>query len=70
MTTDAGDRAIVASCVHLAHAMGLVAVAEGVESPGERDALLALGCDQAQGYFFSRPVPADAVPVPGGVVGV
>jgi len=64
MTTDAGDRAIVASCVHLAHAMGLVAVAEGVESADERDALLALGCDQAQGYFFSRPVPADAVPFP------
>jgi diguanylate cyclase (GGDEF)-like protein/PAS domain S-box-containing protein len=64
MTTDAGDRAIVASCVHLAHAMGLVAVAEGVESVEERDALRALGCDQAQGYFFSRPVPADDVPFP------
>jgi len=63
MTTDAGDRAIVASCVHLAHAMGLVAVAEGVEWPDERDALTALGCDQAQGYFFSRPVPAAAVPL-------
>ena len=61
MTTDAGDRAIVASCVHLAHAMGLVAVAEGVESAAERDALLALGCDQAQGYFFSRPVPGTAL---------
>jgi diguanylate cyclase (GGDEF)-like protein/PAS domain S-box-containing protein len=64
MTTDDGDRAIVASCVHLAHAMGLVAVAEGVESADERDALTALGCDQAQGYFFSRPVPAADVPFP------
>ncbi|MBB3677935.1 putative bifunctional diguanylate cyclase/phosphodiesterase [Modestobacter versicolor] len=68
MTTDAGDRAIVASCVHLAHAMGLVAVAEGVETAAERDALRALGCDQAQGYFFSRPVPPSEVPVPGVVV--
>ncbi|WP_369139463.1 putative bifunctional diguanylate cyclase/phosphodiesterase [Modestobacter versicolor] len=68
MTTDAGDRAIVASCVHLAHAMGLVAVAEGVETADERDALRALGCDQAQGYFFSRPVPSSELPVPGGVV--
>jgi diguanylate cyclase (GGDEF)-like protein/PAS domain S-box-containing protein len=65
MTTDAGDWAIVASCVHLAHAMGLVAVAEGVESPEGRDALRVLGCDQAQGFFFGRPVPAAAVPVVG-----
>ena len=63
MTTDPGDRAIVASCVHLAHAMGLVAVAEGVESAAERDALRELGCDQAQGYLFSRPLPAEAVPL-------
>ncbi|MCZ2848229.1 putative bifunctional diguanylate cyclase/phosphodiesterase [Modestobacter sp. VKM Ac-2978] len=61
MTTDAGDHAIVASCVHLAHAMGLVAVAEGVETAAERDALRALGADQAQGYFFSRPVPPSAL---------
>ncbi|WP_299952540.1 EAL domain-containing protein [uncultured Modestobacter sp.] len=64
MTTDPGDHAIVASCVHLAHAMGLVAVAEGVESAAECDALRALGADQAQGYFFSRPVPADDMPLP------
>jgi diguanylate cyclase (GGDEF)-like protein/PAS domain S-box-containing protein len=61
MTTDPGDRAIVASCVHLAHAMGLVAVAEGVESPAEHQALRELGCDQAQGYLISRPVPPSAL---------
>ena len=66
MTEDAGDRAIVASCVHLAHAMGLVSVAEGVETAAQRDALLALGCDVAQGYHYSRPVPPGelALPVP------
>jgi len=68
MSTDAGDRAIVASCVHLAHAMGLVAVAEGVESAAERDALRALGCDQAQGYFFGRPLPASGLLVERDVV--
>jgi diguanylate cyclase (GGDEF)-like protein/PAS domain S-box-containing protein len=63
MTSDPGDRAIVASCVHLAHAMGLVAVAEGVETAAQRDALRELGCDQAQGYWFSRPVPPADIPV-------
>jgi PAS domain S-box-containing protein len=60
----AGDAAIVASCVHLAHAMGMVAVAEGVETRRQRDVLTAMGCDQGQGYHFSRPVPADRVPLP------
>ena len=59
MTTGEGDRAIVATCVHLAHAMGMIAVAEGVETAGQRDALVALGCDQLQGWFFGRAVPAD-----------
>jgi EAL domain-containing protein (putative c-di-GMP-specific phosphodiesterase class I) len=34
-------------------------IAEGVESTEHVEALLALGCDHAQGYFFSRPVPAE-----------
>ncbi|NHC14825.1 putative bifunctional diguanylate cyclase/phosphodiesterase [Motilibacter deserti] len=64
MTEDAGDRAIVASCIHLAGAMGLVSVAEGVETEAQRDALIALGCDLAQGYHYGRPVPADELVLP------
>jgi EAL domain-containing protein (putative c-di-GMP-specific phosphodiesterase class I) len=58
MSRDDGDRAIVAGCVQLARALGLTSVAEGVETQEQRDALLELGCDLAQGYLFSRPLPA------------
>nr|WP_307793901.1 GGDEF domain-containing phosphodiesterase [Actinotalea soli] len=53
------DRAIVAGCIHLAHGVGLRAVAEGVETEEHHAALVALGCDQAQGYLYRRPVPAE-----------
>ncbi|WP_432546116.1 putative bifunctional diguanylate cyclase/phosphodiesterase [Kineococcus sp. SYSU DK004] len=56
-----GDSAIVRTCVQLAHAVGIRAVAEGVETPVQRDALRDLGCDLAQGYLFSRPVDAEAL---------
>ncbi|NHC47503.1 EAL domain-containing protein [Motilibacter sp. K478] len=64
MTWDSGDRAIVASCVHLAGAMGLVSVAEGVETEAQRDALTALGCDLVQGYHYGKPVPAEELDLP------
>ncbi len=48
---------IVAAVVNLAHALGLSVVAEGVEQPAQLEALRHLGCDFAQGYLFSRPVP-------------
>lgn len=48
---------IVAAVVNLAHALGLEVVAEGVETPRQLEALRELGCDFAQGYLFSRPVP-------------
>jgi len=62
MTTDPRDHAIVASCVGLGHALGVLVVGEGVETPQQRAALEALGCDLAQGYSFSRPVPPGPVP--------
>jgi diguanylate cyclase (GGDEF)-like protein len=55
---DAADTAIVASVIDLAHALGLVVVAEGVETPDQVAHLRRLGCDLAQGYFFARPQPA------------
>jgi diguanylate cyclase len=36
-------------------------VAEGVETEGQRDELLALGCDELQGYLFARPMPASSL---------
>ena len=58
---DPEDSAIVASVVGLAHAVGIGAVAEGVETQEQRGHLLALGCDRGQGYLWSRPVPAAEV---------
>ena len=61
----AGSRrstAIVTSTLQLAHALGLVMVAEGVEDAATVDALTALGCDVVQGYHLSRPLPADQLP--------
>jgi EAL domain-containing protein (putative c-di-GMP-specific phosphodiesterase class I) len=56
-----GDAAIVRSVIDLGHNLGLDVVAEGVEDAASLDALRELGCDIAQGYFFSRPMPADQV---------
>ena len=52
------DAAIVEAAITLAHRLGLRVTAEGVESAGVHARLLALGCDIAQGYLFSRPLPA------------
>jgi EAL domain-containing protein (putative c-di-GMP-specific phosphodiesterase class I) len=56
--TDTSDTAIVRSVVDLAHALSLQVVAEGVERPEQLEALRSLGCDLAQGYLFSPPLPA------------
>jgi len=54
-------RAVVSAVVSLAHALGLRVVAEGVETIGQRDILLAMECDELQGFFFARPMPADSL---------
>ena len=51
------DREIVRSLVQLAHGLGLYVTAEGVENAATARWLLDVGCDSAQGYYFSRPVP-------------
>jgi diguanylate cyclase (GGDEF)-like protein len=58
---DAADTAIVKSVIDLAHALGLVVVAEGVETGQQVAHLRELGCDLAQGYFFARPQPAEDI---------
>ena len=54
-------RALVASMVGLARELGIWAVAEGVETEAQAEALRRLGCAYAQGFLFSRPIPADDV---------
>ncbi|MEW1956583.1 bifunctional diguanylate cyclase/phosphodiesterase [Kineococcus sp. NPDC059986] len=55
------DEALVGLMVHAAHTFGLEVVAEGVERTDQVALLRSLGCDKAQGYLFSRPVPAEEV---------
>lgn len=59
MLVDQNDRAIVATIIAMAQQLGLTPVAEGVELEGQREALQQLGCQLAQGFYFSRPEPAD-----------
>ena len=56
---DPEDSAIVTAVVSMAHALGLTAMAEGVETPDQLAELRALGCELGQGYLFGRPLPAD-----------
>jgi EAL domain-containing protein (putative c-di-GMP-specific phosphodiesterase class I) len=53
-----GDDAIVVAVITLAHALGMEVIAEGVESPKQRDRLRELGCDSAQGHLFAAPLTA------------
>jgi diguanylate cyclase (GGDEF)-like protein len=58
MTGDVRTTALVSSTIELAHNLGMRIVAEGVETAGTYTELSRMGCDQAQGYYMSRPVPA------------
>ena len=55
---DAKDIAIAGNLVSLAHALGLLAVAEGIESHGQLASMRGLNCDLAQGFLFAEPVPS------------
>ncbi len=59
MGTHSDDASIVQAIVSLAHGLRLKVVAEGVETAEQLEALKAMGCDQYQGYYFSKAVPAD-----------
>lgn len=59
MATDSNDRVIVQTIILMAHSLNLSTVAEGVETQEHVDLLKEMGCNQLQGYHFSKPVPKD-----------
>ena len=61
ITSDPDDAAISTAIIALGHALGLTVTAEGVETEGHVRLLQEQGCDEMQGYFFSRPLPAAAM---------
>jgi diguanylate cyclase (GGDEF)-like protein len=61
LRNDVSDAMIVASTITLAHNLGLVVVAEGVESREQAVHLKTAGCDQVQGFYFQRPAPAQEI---------
>jgi diguanylate cyclase (GGDEF)-like protein len=60
ITIDAEDRAIVGAIISMADSLGMLTIAEGVESAGQLDFLRARGCAEVQGYYFSRPLKPQA----------
>ncbi|MBI3802138.1 MAG: EAL domain-containing protein [Nitrospirae bacterium] len=58
LTTDTNDAVIAQTVVAMAHSLHLKAVAEGVETEAQLAFLRSVGCDEIQGYLFSRPLPA------------
>ena len=54
---------LVRTMIAMCHELGMQVVAEGIETPQERDAIVEAGCDLLQGYFFARPGPAFPVTV-------
>jgi EAL domain-containing protein (putative c-di-GMP-specific phosphodiesterase class I) len=58
---DSPEESLVSAIVAMASALNMKTVAEGVETPAQEARLIELGCHAAQGYFYSRPVPEEAL---------
>ncbi|MBI3903324.1 MAG: EAL domain-containing protein [Nitrosomonadales bacterium] len=63
MPSKSDDREIASAIIQLAHSLRLKVVAEGVETSAQMEILLEQGCDSAQGYFFSKPLPTQELEV-------
>lgn len=61
LLTSADRRTLVEAIIHLAQALELDLVVEGIESPAQNDQLRSMGCKLAQGFLYGRPVAADAL---------
>ena len=61
ITTNPDDAAITTAIIHLGHNLRLHVVAEGVETRQQWDFLREQGCDQAQGYWISKPLDSEAL---------
>lgn len=59
ITDDPEDKAIVAAIISMANSLGMQTIAEGVETAGQLPFLRLQGCNEVQGYYFSKPLPAD-----------
>ena len=59
LAPDSSDMALSDAIIVMAHKLGLRVIAEGVETPEQRDLLAAAGCDYGQGYLFAKPMPAE-----------
>lgn len=59
ITDDPDDKAIVSAIINMASSLGIKTIAEGVETSGQLAFLRLQGCDEVQGYYFSKPVPAE-----------
>ena len=60
LRADSDDAAIVGSTIGLSKQLGLSVIAEGIENRATADLLVSMGCEEGQGYFFGRPMPAQA----------
>jgi diguanylate cyclase (GGDEF)-like protein/PAS domain S-box-containing protein len=59
ITEDADDKAIVTAIINMASSLGFQTIAEGVETQAQLDLLRLHGCNEVQGYYFSKPLPAE-----------
>ena len=63
ISTDDDDKAIVGAIIKMAHSLGLKTIAEGVETIGQLDYLRGQGCNEIQGYYYSKPLLADELKI-------
>jgi EAL domain-containing protein (putative c-di-GMP-specific phosphodiesterase class I) len=63
LSDDADSRAIALAIVSMAHSLRMNVIAEGVEDAAQAHILSEMSCDEAQGYWYAHPMPAEAVEV-------